>query len=648
VPVLRAKLVTIVLWPVSAVLWSLAVIATVDLGGRAAVLELGLSLVPAAASFVAGYLVIRHDPANWVGTWLTAAGANVALQMAHGTWQEALAEPPTSLPGSALLLVLTQGVWMGWFVPFAMVLVLFPDGRPRGRLGWGTAIALCVIPVAFNLLLSIQPGALMPPLDDWPRPLGTHWVGYGALVILPVFLATLVTAARSVAHRHREAATDVERSQLRWMMLAAAGVPGTLVLCWIGYLVVGGPAPVAAGLVFINVAIPAATLIAMLRHDLYEVDRAIVQAWAYGILTAGALAVYAGTAALVGRGLGEDSTTAAVTATAVVMLLLRPAHRRLVRVLAGRFHPRETAGLAAIADLTAGVHAGERSPEDLEAALREALRDGSLTVGYRRRGTGDYTDRAGNAVAPSGGDLVTVHGDPVAVIVSGSGRPVPARVVAAAGLLADSVGLRAEIAESHRRIAEAEREERRRLEMDLHDGAQQRLVALGMRLRVLQRRARNGTEVDLDRLVDGAVADITDAVGELRAISHGVRPSRLGNGLGDALRELGRACPIPVAVHVDDGELPEPVRVAAYFVATEGVTNALKHAAANRVDIAVTRTTDGIRIAVGDDGRGGARLTPGSGLSRLTERLREIDGGLAITSEAGRGTTLVAEIPCAS
>jgi signal transduction histidine kinase len=154
--------------------------------------------------------------------------------------------------------------------------------------------------------------------------------------------------------------------------------------------------------------------------------------------------------------------------------------------------------------------------------------------------------------------------------------------------------------------------------------------------------------VDLDALVDGAVADITDAVGELRAISHGVRPSRLGNGLSDALRELGRACPIPVAVHVDDGDLPEDVRVAAYFVATEGVTNALKHAAANRVDIAVTRTAGGIRVAVGDDGRGGARPTPGSGLSRLRERLHEVDGGLAITSEAGRGTTLVAEIPCAS
>lgn len=644
----RAKLVTIVLWPISAALWVLAVIATVDLGGRSAVAELALSLLAAAAPFVAGYLVIRHDPANWVGTWLTAAGANVALQMAHGTWQEALADPPTSLPGSAVLLVLTQGVWMGWFIPFAMVLALFPDGRPAGRMGRSTTIALCVIPVAFNLLLSIQPGALMPPLDDWPRPLGTHWVGYGALLILPVFLVTLVAAARSVARRHREAATDTERSQLRWMMLAAAGVPGTLVMCWIGYLVVGGPGPVVAGLVFINVAIPAATLVAMLRHDLYEVDRAIVQAWAYGILTAGVLAVYAGTAALVGRGLGEDSTTAAVTSTVVVMLLLRPAHRRLVRVLTRRFNPREAAGLSAIADLTAAVHAGERSPEELEAALREALRDEALTVGYRRRGTGDHLDRAGNRIAPADGALVHVHGDPVAVIVPGPGRTVPARVVAAAGLLADSVGLRAEVAESHRRIADAEREERRRLEMDLHDGAQQRLVALGMRLRVLQRRGRNGTEVDLDALVDGAVADIADAVGELRAISHGVRPSRLGNGLGDALRELGRASPIPVGVHVDDGDLPEAVRVAAYFVATEGVTNALKHAGANRVDVAVTRTSAGIRVAVGDDGRGGARLTPGSGLSRLTERLRAVDGGLAITSEAGQGTTLVAEIPCAS
>ncbi|HQX88371.1 MAG TPA: hypothetical protein PLE20_12095, partial [Ornithinibacter sp.] len=114
--------VTYGLWAVSAALLVLAVIAVRDKGDPAGAWVVGGVVLCSAIPFTAGHLVTRHDPSNWVGPWLSAAGANIILQMAHGTWAEALAEPPSGLVASAELLNLTQGIWMGWFLPFAMVL----------------------------------------------------------------------------------------------------------------------------------------------------------------------------------------------------------------------------------------------------------------------------------------------------------------------------------------------------------------------------------------------------------------------------------------------------------------------------------------------------------------------------------------------
>ena len=287
---------------------------------------------------------IRHDPDNWVGTWLTAAGTAIALINAHGTWQDALAAEPSALPASPLLFVLTQGVWMAWFVPYAMVVVLFPDGRPWGRLGRACATALLAIPVLFNLLTAVIPGPLMPPLQDWPRPLGTHPVGYLSLALLPLFLAALVGAGVSLWRRHAAATDPRAQAQIRWMLLAASLLPATLVLCWVGFLVVGGPAPVVVGLVAFNIAMPAATFVAIMRHDLYDVDRAIVLAGVYALLALGVVAGYAAISVLLGRALGAESVTAAVVATVAVMLALLPARSFLLRVLGRRLHQRRTAG----------------------------------------------------------------------------------------------------------------------------------------------------------------------------------------------------------------------------------------------------------------------------------------------------------------
>ena len=150
--------VTHLLWAVSVVLVVLTVVAVRDLGDPAGAWIVGGAVLASGVPFAAGFLAVRHDPRNWVGPWLTAAGANILLQMAHGNWADALAAPPSDLAASAELLNLTQGIWMGWFLPFAMVLLLFPDGRPNDAWARRTAVALPLSVVAFNLLLAVAPG----------------------------------------------------------------------------------------------------------------------------------------------------------------------------------------------------------------------------------------------------------------------------------------------------------------------------------------------------------------------------------------------------------------------------------------------------------------------------------------------------------
>jgi signal transduction histidine kinase len=190
-------------------------------------------------------------------------------------------------------------------------------------------------------------------------------------------------------------------------------------------------------------------------------------------------------------------------------------------------------------------------------------------------------------------------------------------------------------------------EERRRLELDLHDGAQQRLVSLGMALRLAQRHLGDGS-LDLDEVLDEAVAEIGTAVSELRQIAHGLRPSSLDDGLTAALENLTRNTPLPVMLDLHAEDLPDHVSTTAYYVASEAVANTLKHASAGAIAMSVDRRDGVVRVKVSDDGRGGATIRPGSGLAGLRDRVGAIGGTLGIRSLAGAGTVVEAVLPCES
>lgn len=202
--------------------------------------------------------------------------------------------------------------------------------------------------------------------------------------------------------------------------------------------------------------------------------------------------------------------------------------------------------------------------------------------------------------------------------------------------------------DSRLRLAEAAATERRRLERDLHDGAQQQLIAIGMRLRSVQRRLHDDPGAVAD--IDLAVKSLEATVADLRRLAHGIRPALLDDGLATALAKLTADIPLPIEVNIGDVEVSEVVATTAYFVVAEGITNALKHAAASQITVDVRAEGDLLRIEVADDGTGtatpGARPcgdTPvGRGLSSLTDRVAALGGRVTITSEPGRGTTLLA------
>jgi signal transduction histidine kinase len=224
---------------------------------------------------------------------------------------------------------------------------------------------------------------------------------------------------------------------------------------------------------------------------------------------------------------------------------------------------------------------------------------------------------------------------------------------AAAALALDNERLKAdlrarveELRVSRVRIVEAADNARRRIERDLHDGAQQRLVALALDLRVLKARVRDKPEAAA--AVDDLSEKLQTALAELRDLARGIHPAILTDrGLGPAIEALAARSPMPVETHVDvDGRLSAAIEAAAYFTVAEGLTNVAKYGHATHASVTVERLGDEVLVAVDDDGVGGADVRHGTGLRGLEDRLAALDGTLFVDSPPGRGTHLRARIPC--
>jgi signal transduction histidine kinase len=319
---------------------------------------------------------------------------------------------------------------------------------------------------------------------------------------------------------------------------------------------------------------------------------------------------------------------------------------------------------ASVGDLV--VELERTPPHGLRDALARALDDPTLEVVFWLPERRSFVDAAGREVAlPSGRADRSVtplehDGEPVAALVHDSSLLEEPKLIAATAAAARlalenarlQANVRAQLAavqESRRRIVAAGDERARRIERDLHDGAQQRLVALALELRIAQRQLGKELDPDVERLLGGAVDELQVAVNELRELARGVHPALLTEeGLAGALESLASRTPIPVRLDsVPEERLAPEIEAAAYFVVCEAIANAVKHSQATGVRVSAQRTNGRLVVAVEDDGVGGANEADGSGLRGLVDRVEAHGGTLSVESPPGKGTRVIGELPCA-
>jgi signal transduction histidine kinase len=349
-----------------------------------------------------------------------------------------------------------------------------------------------------------------------------------------------------------------------------------------------------------------------------------------------------GLSSLVLYGIGPLILIAAPAAYAIGMFRARNARRAVG---------------AAVVDLEPGP-----APGRLRDALARALGDPALQLAFRRLEGGSCLDTSGQAVDPEqlpGGRMLAPL-DPAgnAVLIYHEElqhEPQLVKVaVTAASLALEHSRLQAEVEAqleqvraSRARIVEAGDAERRRLERDLHDGAQQRLVTLSLALGMARDRAA-GTDPELQALIESASKEAREALIELRELARGIHPAVLTEtGLAGAIRALAERSPVATTITaVPHGRFPAAIEATAYFVVSEALANVAKHAAAGTAQVAIRQLPGQLVVQVSDDGAGGARPEDGSGLRGLADRVGSAGGVLRVDSPPGSGTRLEADIPC--
>jgi signal transduction histidine kinase len=303
------------------------------------------------------------------------------------------------------------------------------------------------------------------------------------------------------------------------------------------------------------------------------------------------------------------------------------------------------------------------APEHLRDSLARALGDPSLMLAYWLPEYESYADLDGRPIElPDDGDrattLVERDGAHLAALVhDASLRDEPAlldAVGAAAGIALENARLHSELRArleelrgSRARIVEAAQTERSRLERDLHDGAQQRLVSLSPELGLLEGRLE--ADPAAKRSLELARREVAESLAELRELARGIHPAVVtGHGIDVALETLVARAPLPVRLTVAlDGRLPEAIAVAAYYLVSESLTNVAKHACASSAAVDITEANGELVVEVADDGVGGANTDMGSGLRGLADRVEALGGRLRVWSPTRGGTRVRAEIPCA-
>ena len=681
-------------WPW--VVWGLTVLLIVGTFRLAALNDsfsedpffLSVAIVMIVGYMTIGALIASRAEHNAIGWLLMSIGAGFLL---GGFTDEYVAYAiPRDIEGffADFTVWLTNWVFAFLAFPIPWILLLFPDGRlptPRWRpVAWAIAIL-----EGFLLIgLIVNPG----PIDaDFPGPLPMNPTGIAALegILDPLLtiggfalLALGFSTVAALILRYRRSVGE-ERQQMRWFV-AAVGL-GTLLL--IVAIVTGWglqedettPLNDLVFFVFFTVlaiGLPGACAIAILRYRLYELDIVVKKTVLYAVVALVLVGLFFVFAVLVGGAFIEANPLAILGSIAIGLLfwpVVRLARRIADRVVyGGRATPYEV--LTEFSDRVGGSYASE----DVLPRMAKILAD---AVGARQAVVWLHV---GNQLRPSGIAAPEEEEQPTAVSLRGDEIPqlsadssvevrdqgellgalsvsMPANdpinpskerlvrdLASQAGLVLRNVRLIEELRASRQRLVAAQDEERRKLERNIHDGAQQQLVALTVKLRLLEQlAARDPTKAA--EIAAQLQDETATALNDLRDLARGIYPPLLADkGLHAALEAQARKLPVPVSVDAGDlGRFSQDVEAAIYFSCLEALQNVTKYAEASQVQISLTRSNGLLSFAVTDDGVGfdPASATRGTGLQGIADRLDALGGTLDIVSTVGGGTAVNGSVP---
>ncbi|MEX0985586.1 MAG: ATP-binding protein [Actinomycetota bacterium] len=668
-------------------------------------LGFGIMLVSSQVAFISiGALIVARQPANRIGLLFMAIGAWLVVAGLTQGWAEyGLLKHPGSVPFT------TAAAWIGRLVtPLGLALFipaffLFPDGRPpspRWRpVMWAWCASLPVTMVAWMAgveTITVGEAATWTTTIPNPTYIGASWdvVAVTAGSILAV--TALATVAALVA-RYRRSRGD-ERQQVRWLMVVGvAFFVGFFVLQLVLSQVLSDPEldGIVGQVLFLVYAsilllgLPLACGVAILKYRLYDLDIVIRKAVVAAVLTLFVGAAYAAIVTGLGMLAGSDLLPR-IAATAVVAALFQPVRLRTER-LANRFvyghraTPYEV--LARFSERVEGTYESDTVLPRLARVIAEGTGAGSaevwlLTAGSLTRAAAWPEDSDDAAPVPLADGGIRIEGrDRVAgvrhqgevlgaiAITKPPGEPITVPESELVDRLADQAGLvvanaqltadlearltdierqAAELRASAQRIVAAQDEERRQLERNIHDGAQQHLVALAVKLRLVRSLVdrdpakASGLLVELRGQVDAAIDT-------LRALALGVYPPLLEEqGIAAALAAQYATGGLPVRMRGDAlGRYPIEIEAAVYFCVLEALQNAAKYAEATRIDITLHEAGGTIGFEVADDGRGfdPAADGAGTGLAGMRDRLAVFGGSVRVASAFGAGTTVVGMVP---
>lgn len=604
-----------------------------------------------------GALIVRKLPAHPVGWILCLFGVQGAVtsELAIGWGVRAVDDGWT---GGEVAQWVGLVSWAPGALMWVLALLYTPTGRlPDGR-WWRVVVWAGVIGTSTYVLgWSFSPSSVNA-LTGEPNRFAVDWLPGPELTMVGGTLLCLSAAGALVslvARFHR--ADPIVRQQLKWVGLAG----GLLAL----FLPVGislwSVSPIVRGITPLVLSAMALALgAAVLRYRLFDVDLIILRSSAYACVSVMVLAVYAAISVSLGTVVGQSSAWQVAVATLAAAAVFRPGLRAVRLFMDRRFDRDGHSARLRLDAFLEGLRSGTEQPDRIQDVLQEALRDPRLRLMLYLPASGGFADLRGRpAQLDPGLAVVRVerNGVPEAVVqYHDTGDPVRgARVrhLVEHGRLALQVARLGvelnrqldQLDRSRARIAEAADVERRRIQRDLHDGAQQGLVTIGIGLRGVEARLRAaGAHEDADR-VDGLVADLASTIEELRRLTHRLPPPQLDSGVAAAFRELAGRAPIPVVVDADPERLDRRLETTAYFVGCEGLTNVIKHARATAVTMRAVRHNGWLFVSVADDGVGGARVREGSGLAGLVDRVTAVGGRLNVESST-QGTLLTAELPC--